>query len=126
MLLNATKSEVWSASGAVPPRLAALRVLSPEGFELLGSPVGSAAFSQSFFTGKLAKFRSLWEGISRLPHLQTQTLLLRFCASFCKVVHVLRTVPPVLLGGCLTEFDDQFRKFMEVVTGPHQTSRGPS
>jgi hypothetical protein len=67
---------------------------------------------------RMAKFRSLWAGVTRLPHLQTQALLLRFCTSFCKVVHLVRTVPPNLWGGCLTMFDSEFRSFMEVVTGP--------
>ena len=75
-------------------------------------------FCQAVFAQKVGKWRSLWRAISGLPHLQTQALLLRFCASFCKVVHLLRTVPPHLLGPCLPSFDREFRSFMEEVTGP--------
>jgi hypothetical protein len=118
MFLNSAKSEVWSPGGVVPADLSHFHALSPEGFELLGSPVGGAAFCASHFMQRMQKFRSLLAGVTRLPHLQTQALLLRFCSSFCKVVHLVRTVPPHLWEGCLTRFDSEFRSFMEVVTGP--------
>jgi len=118
MVLNASKSEVWSPSGVHPSEVAHFRHLPVEGFEMLGSPVGSEGFCQAVFAQKVVKWRSLWKAISGLPHLQTQALLLRFCASFCKVVHLLRTVPPHLLGPSLSSFDREFRSFMEEVTGP--------
>jgi hypothetical protein len=117
MFLNAAKSEVWSPAGIVPERL---RVLQPEGFDLLGSPVGSATYSQQFFSQKMKKFREVWASIQKLDHLQTQALLLRYCASFCKVVHLFRTVPAHLLTAELGEFDKEFRESMESITG--QTS----
>ena len=75
-----------------------------------------------------AVFRAEDEEVSRrcgpaskkLDHLQTQALLLRYCASFCKVVHLFRTVPPHLLTAELGEFDKEFRESMESITG--QTS----
>ena len=116
--LNAKKSEVWSPSGEVPEPLRHFHVLEPAGFELLGSPVGNQEFTKSFFLRRMTKFRALWAGISSLDHLQTQALLLRFCASFCKVVHLFRTVPTGLISEELAMFDKEFRGFMETVTGP--------
>ena len=66
----------------------------------------------------MQKFRALWERITGLPHLQSQALLLRYCASVCKVVHLFRTVPPHLLASELGVFDAEFRRCMETVTGP--------
>ena len=120
MFLNTAKSEVWSPAGIVPERLRHFKVLQPEGFDLLGSPVGSATYSQQFFAQKMKKFREVWASIQKLDHLQTQALLLRYCASFCKVVHLFRTVPPHLLTAELGEFDKEFRESMESIT--RQTS----
>jgi len=55
--------------------------------------------------------------LGQLDHLQTQALLLRYCASFCKVVHLFRTVPPSLLSAELSQFDHEFRVAMETITG---------
>jgi len=52
----------------------------------------------------MRKFREVWTAIQKLDHLQTQALLLRYCASFCKVVHLFRTVPPALLSAELSQF----------------------
>jgi hypothetical protein len=65
----------------------------------------------------MRKFREVWASIQKLDHLQTQALLLRYCASFCKVVHLFRTVPPALLSAELTQFDHEFRVAMENITG---------
>src|SRR5690606_13003722 len=116
--LNTSKSEVWSSSGTFLRGLADFRTLSADGFEILGTPVGSPVFCQTFLQEKMHKFRSLWAGISKLPHLQTQALLLRFCSSFCKIVHLVRTVPPHLVSEGLSGFDSEFGALMETVTGP--------
>ena len=117
LVLNSSKSEVWSSGSPVPSRLRHFKALESEGFELLGSPVGSESFSEHHFQGKVTKFRSLWKSISTVPHLQTQALLLRFCASFCKVVHLVRTVPTHLIRQGVLRFDHEFRLCMEDVLG---------
>jgi len=85
--------------------------------DLLGSPIGIAAYSKNFFGKKMEKFREVWGSIQKLDHLQTQALLLRYCASFCKVVHLFRTVPPNLLCEEFGEFDSEFRDAMQSITG---------
>jgi hypothetical protein len=117
MFLNAGKSEVWNPAGVVPDELKHFKALQPEGFELLGSPVGSASFCQKYFDKKMVKFREVWANIQKLDHLQTQALLLRYCASFCKVVHLFRSVPPHMLSQQFALFDDEFRGAMESITG---------
>jgi hypothetical protein len=79
MFLNAAKSEVWNPRGIVPSDLKHFKALEPEGFELLGSPIGDATFCQRYFAKKMVKFREVWTNIRKLDHLQTQALLLRYC-----------------------------------------------
>ncbi len=117
MFLNAAKSEVWNPRGIVPAALSHFKALEPEGFKLLGSPIGDAAFCQRFFAKRMAKFREVWTNTRKLDHLQIQALLLRYCASFCKVVHLFRSVPPHLLSEQLSQFDAEFREAMESITG---------
>jgi hypothetical protein len=94
-----------------------------EGFELLGSPVGGAAFCVALHAahGKV----SLFVGRGNLPHLQTQALLLRFCTSFCKVVHLVRTVPPHLWGGASPGLTPSLGLLWRWSRGLRQISRGP-
>ena len=117
MFLNAAKSEVWNPCGVVPGRLTHFKALEAEGFELLGSPIGSKAFCRRYFAGKMKKYREVWANIQKLEHLQTQALLLRYCASFCKVVHLFRTVPPHLLSAEFAQFDQEFRTAIESIIG---------
>ena len=117
MFLNTAKSEVWSPVGLVPSELQHFKALEPEGFELLGSPIGSMAFCRRYFAGKMKKYREVWANIQKLEHLQTQALLLRYCASFCKIVHMFRTVPPHLLSAEFGQFDQEFRSAMELIIG---------
>ena len=117
MFLNAAKSEVWNPRGQIPESLRHFKALDAEGFELLGSPVGNVSFCQRYFARKMTKFREVWSNIQKLEHLQTQALLLRYCASFCKVVHLFRSVPPDMLSDQLLQFDTEFRMAMESITG---------
>ena len=117
MFLNTGKSEVWNPFGLVPDELRHFKALAPEGFELLGAPIGTTAFCQTYFAKKVQKFREVWAKIQMLDHLQTQALLLRYCASFCKVVHLFRTVPPHMIYSQLGDFDQDFRTCMEHIIG---------
>jgi hypothetical protein len=75
-------------------------------FDMLGSPIGSKEFCSSFVeVNSLAKCRGI---LSKLPGLndpQSAFLLLRFCLSFCKLVHLMRTAPCGDLDVALKEFD---------------------
>ena len=68
MLLNTGKSEVWNPFGLVPDELRHFKALAPEGFELLGAPIGTTAFCQTFFAKKVQNFREVWAKIQKLDH----------------------------------------------------------
>jgi hypothetical protein len=59
MFLNTGKSEVWNPKGLVPDRLRDFKALDADGFDLLGSPIGSATYCQKFFAQKMQKFREV-------------------------------------------------------------------
>lgn len=75
-------------------------------FDILGSPIGSASFCSDFVdTQSLSKCRLVLSRLKLLNDPQSAYLLLRFCLSFCKMVHFMRTVPCGLLDRALAEFD---------------------
>ena len=68
-------------------------VWSPEGVQVLGSPIGSEAFIQAFTDRRLEEERRLWNAIPSVPDLQCAWQLLLQCAG-PRCHHVLRIVPP--------------------------------
>ena len=87
-------------------------------FELLGSPIGDADFCSSFvksFTKK-AVVHTLGP-LSSLDDPQVAHMLLQLCASFCRVVHLLRGVPIIFCTEAMQEFDAAVRKAFSVGVG---------
>ena len=74
-------------------------------FEILGAPVGSAEYCTAHTRARGRKAKSLLAAVGQLPHSQGGLLLLRQCASFCKLVYSSRTTPPALHAPALAEFD---------------------
>ena len=54
--------------------------IARNGAKLLGCPIGTDAFKQSFFHAKLEEIQGLLHKIGLLHNSQIQILLLRFCA----------------------------------------------
>jgi hypothetical protein len=85
-----------------------------DGFELLGSPIGDAAFCRKHrgkFTAK-AVAHTLGP-LSSLDDPQVVHMLLRLCASFCRVVHLLRAVPTPYAREAIAEFDSAVQKALQ-------------
>ena len=61
--------------------------------KVLGSPIGTQAFIQSFTDRRLEEERRVWNAIPSVPDLQCAWQLLLQCAG-PRCHHVLRTVPP--------------------------------
>ena len=64
------------------------------GFELLGSPVGSAAHCEASVLKRVSKVQEILTRLSDLQDSQMETTLLRSCLALPKVAHVLCTCPP--------------------------------
>ena len=93
--LHAGKTRIWNRGGIQPQDIDDLgeEVWSPEGVQVLGSPIGSEAFIQAFTDRRLEEERRLWNVIPSVPDLQCPWQLLLQCAG-PRCHHVLRTVPP--------------------------------
>ena len=81
--------------------------------------VGVAFCEQQTVAQRVDKARPLLDAIAELPEPQTGLLLLRHCASFCKVVYATRVTPSTCLGSAMETFDTAVRHCLEAVcTGP--------
>ena len=111
LTLNLKKYEVfWLSGGSAfhdfPPEVCRPLQVS-DGVELLGAPIfGSDQYFNDFTAALFDKVKHLQDLLPELEDPQIELQLLRHCLSCCKVVHVLRTVPPHLLHN-LSRFDDQ-------------------
>jgi hypothetical protein len=77
-----------------------------DGFELLGSPIGDEAFCCKFISKFTAKAVAHTLGpLSSLDDPQIVHMLIRLCASYCRVVHLLRAVPPSFAQTAVADFD---------------------
>ena len=91
--LHHGKTQVWNASGTVPPGITALsqseavwagahdQPRAQRGLRVLGLPVGTDEYIQAELTRLHAKQLPLLEAIPTIPDLQTSWLLLLYCAS---------------------------------------------
>ena len=69
------------------------QVWSPDGAQVLGTPVGNETFVQRHVEERLAKEKQLWDAIPEVPDLQSSWQLLVQCAG-PRANHLLRTLPP--------------------------------
>ena len=97
---------------------AGFKVNASGSFHLLGAPIGCGPFCEQYTEEKrVGAARPLLQAIRSLPDAQTGLLLLRYCASFCKVVYSMRVTPPELVLQALQSFDAEVRTCLEEV-GP--------
>ena len=89
-------------------------------FSLLGAPIGDGRFCNQFTTSeRVAKALPLLDALAVLPDAQTALLLLRHCASHCRMAYSIRVTPPDGLGPSLEAFDNAGRGCLEVAcSGP--------
>ena len=68
-------------------------------FELLGSPIGDESFCSSYISDFVEKrVNHSLSALRKVEDPQVFHSLVRLTSSFCKVVHLLRTVPPTFVG----------------------------
>ena len=88
--LHAGKTRIWNRAGIRSPDIDDFceEVWSPDGVKVLGSPIGTEAFIESFADRRLEEERRLWNAIPSVPAWQ----LLQCAGPRCHFV--LRTVLP--------------------------------
>jgi hypothetical protein len=75
------------------------------GVRVLGVPLGNAEYVCSELARVLVRVSTFCEGIIRLDHPQAGFQLLRLCTGACRVMHLMRAMPPVSLSALCTQVD---------------------
>ncbi len=93
-----------------------------EGFELLGTPVGTVPALQHQVSLKFQRAHSFCEKVQLIHNSQVAIALLRFCNGACKVVHLAKALPPSVLHAHLERLDEAmvstFQACCRVVVSP--------
>ena len=86
---------------------------SDQCFELLGGAIGSAAYCNAHTSERVEKACKLLKAIGELPDPQVALLLLRYCASFGKLLYSARVVPHRTHAEALQGYDAAVRQCLE-------------
>lgn len=92
-------------------------------FKLLGSPFGSPEFCCEHTQKRKRKAELLLQAIRGMEDCQSALLLIRHCASFCKLAYSARTVPPELHRSVLAGFSADLRLALEDLLGDQLPDR---
>ncbi|KAL5457674.1 hypothetical protein EMCRGX_G034959 [Ephydatia muelleri] len=116
--INATKCELIS-QGSLEGFPADMKRQHDPNVEILGAPIGDVIFCAKFLAQKQAKAVRLLSQVAEVGSIDPQIalLLLRQCASFCKLVHVARSTPPSLVSEGLALFDGEVRCYFSDCVG---------
>ena len=79
--LHRGKTKVWNKGRVPPPHVDQLgpEASQPEGIKVLGTPIGSAAFTREWMMTRIADEQRLWHAITRVPDCNV------VCSSFFRV-----------------------------------------
>jgi len=116
LFTNLMKTELFTTS-KVQKKLfpVEIKITKSMEFSILGSPIGSDDYCDKFVNGIIHKTEKLFKGIEALEEKQIAYNILRYCSSFCKIIHCIRTIPPDSIVNALTKFETRIRKSMECV-----------
>ena len=120
LFVNAPKCELILPSGNLDCFTIEADIKRIQGcnMDILESPVGSKAHCEDWVAQKLLrKVPALFDGFNSLDHLQSSFLLLLFCASFCKIVWYIQTVPPDSISDACHKFDVLVIQELEFLIG---------
>ena len=85
---------------------------------ILGSAIGCKQHCEDWVSHKLVKkLPILLSKLIHLGHAQSSFLLLLYCASFCKMVWFIRTIPPDLISEACEQFDSSVLNCFENLIG---------
>ena len=79
----------------------------------LRTPIGSEDFVQSKLQEKLADLTTKVNEIARMPFKMEAFSLMKACLSKCKIVHLMRSMPPNEIRNFLTGYDNVLRRAFE-------------
>ena len=83
----------------------------------LKAPIGADGFVEAWLRTKLDKLRNIVMSIAQIPWKHEAFTLLRSCASECRVMYLMRVIPPRQLQKFMQEFDAMLKKGFEAILG---------
>ncbi|KAL5479454.1 hypothetical protein EMCRGX_G022979 [Ephydatia muelleri] len=119
-LCGSLQSNFWYLDDGVlsGPRSRAMDIIQGDStsndFEILGAPIGSHDFCTAFIERKLKEANQLLSLLPKLCDPQSAIALLRVCASFCRLAHLARSIPPTTASlEAFAKFDDDVLHCLE-------------
>eukprot|EP00731_Ephydatia_muelleri_P001768 Em0001g1768a len=110
LLINFKKCQLLSKQDLHPEILCC----STPDFEILGAPIGSHDFCTAFIERKRKEANQLLSLLPKLCDPQSAIALLKVCASFCRLAHLVRTIPPTTASlEAFAKFDDDVLHCLE-------------
>ena len=118
LVINMAKCELFSRDD-LEDFLVDMKICHEPNLVILGAPIGDAIFCANFLAEKRGKAVRLLSQLSEVGSLDPQIalLLLRQCASFCKLVHLARSTPPSLVSEGLALFDNEVHRYLSDCIG---------
>ena len=83
----------------------------------LKTPIGNDEYVKVALDEKLRELKDWIKSISEMPHKMEAFTLLRQCLSQCRVIHLMRTLPPRQIESFLNEYDQILRHAFEELIG---------
>ena len=83
----------------------------------LKAPVGSDNFVEEWLRDKLTNLEDIVTSITHLPYKHEAFTLLRSCAAECRVMYLMRVLPPRQLVNFMERFDKVLKKGFEALIG---------
>ena len=85
--------------------------------KFLNTPIGNDTYVAAELNKKLDELREKVKSITDMPFKMEAFTLLRECLSQCRVIHLMRTIPPQQINAFLTKWDRILREGFEKLIG---------
>ena len=83
----------------------------------LKAPIGDDVFVNSWLDKKLSNLTKIVSLLSAMPHKHEAATLLKSTAAVCRVVYLMRILPPPQISRFISDFDAILRKGFEQILG---------
>ena len=83
----------------------------------LQAPIGDDVFVRRWLDKKLSNLTKIVSLLSKMPHKHEAATLLRSTAAVCRVVYLMRILPPTQISRFISEFDKTLRHGFEQILG---------
>jgi ubiquitin carboxyl-terminal hydrolase 44/49 len=111
--LNTKKCELFAQAADISRFPDDIARCNPEGFELLGCPLGSPTFSADYVKHRVDKIESALHNLEIIDDPQVELLLLRNCMGLPKFGFSLRSAPPSHIRPAVVQFDEMIDRVCE-------------